>query len=515
MTLENTFFKEVTLRICNTLDIQEALHHTFDYFKTIIPCDVLSLVYTDSAKKVMIPVARAEQNRSPFSDYKLNLEIPLYEEYDTHLEEIEAKENRSAIILNRPDKWRKEMIKVFPYIKEWSTLTLQLKIRGQRIGKLVASAKGLDRYTDSHASLMESIKEPVAIALSNARRYQELVQVKDLLAEDNRELSAELKRSSGMEVVGADFGLRDVMAKVRQVAPSNSPTLLLGETGTGKEVIANAIHTTSPRQKGPMITMQCGAIPETLLDSELFGHEKGAFTGAYERKRGKFERAHGGTLFLDEIGELSQEAQIKLLRVLQEKRIERIGGTKTIEVDVRVVAATHRDLNKMVREGTFREDLWYRINVFPIHIPPLRMRKEDIPSLVQYFIIRKVQEMNLAYTPHFDNDMLTKLKDYDFPGNVRELQNLVERALLLSRGKSLKFPELNKNPATNSSLGFKDQVIELIPMDDVISNHIRRVLNHVNDQIEGEKGAAKILQMNPATLRFRMKKLGIKRKVYR
>ena len=189
------------------------------------------------------------------------------------------------------------------------------------------------------------------------------------------------------------------MEKIRRVAPSNSPVLLLGETGTGKEVIANAIHTASLRQEGPMITMQCGAIPETLLDSELFGHEKGAFTGAYERKRGKFERAHGGTLFLDEIGELSQEAQIKLLRVLQEKKIERIGGTYTIEVDVRIIAATHRDLNKMVREGTFREDLWYRINVFPIHIPPLRLRKGDIPSLSQYFIARKVQEMNLGYTP--------------------------------------------------------------------------------------------------------------------
>ena len=213
---------------------------------------------------------------------------------------------------------------------------------------------------------MELVREPFAIAMANARRYRELSRLRDLLAEDNQALSADIQRAVGVEVVGADFGLRTVMEQVRQVAPARSATLLLGETGTGKEVIAHAIHQASPRSSGPMISMQCGAIPESLLDSELFGHERGAFTGALERKRGRFERAHGGTLFLDEIGELSATAQVKLLRVLQEKRFERVGGSSTVEVDVRIIAATHRDLEKMVREGTFREDLWYRLNVLPI-----------------------------------------------------------------------------------------------------------------------------------------------------
>jgi len=224
------------------------------------------------------------------------------------------------------------------------------------------------------------------MAMSNARRYQETVRLKNLLAEDNRALFRELEEVSGTRVVGAEFGLRQVMEMVRLVAQSNSPALLLGETGSGKEVIANAIHLTSSRRNGPMIRVQCGAIPETLLDSELFGHEKGSFTGAIARKRGRFERADKGTIFLDEIAELTPEAQVKLLRVLQEKEFERVGGAETIAADVRVIAATHRNLEERVREGRFREDLWFRLNVFPIHIPPLRQRREDIPSLVQYFV---------------------------------------------------------------------------------------------------------------------------------
>jgi transcriptional regulator with GAF, ATPase, and Fis domain len=295
------------------------------------------------------------------------------------------------------------------------------------------------------------------------------------------------------------------------VAPSNSPALLLGETGTGKEVIANAIHMASPRSKGPMISMPCGAIPETLLDSELFGHEKGAFTGASERKRGRFERADGGTLFLDEIGELSPEAQVKLLRVLQERCFERVGGAETIEVDVRVIAATHRDLDKMVREMKFREDLWYRLNVLPIRIPPLRLRREDIPSLVQYFVERKAREMNLLRVPRISSHDLERLKAYDWPGNVRELQNIVERALILSRGDSLRFPDLASSRP--DSEGQETAAASGAPrtMDEAVADHIRSVLDRVGWQVAGSGGAAELLDMNPSTLRFRMKKLGIHR----
>jgi transcriptional regulator with GAF, ATPase, and Fis domain len=298
------------------------------------------------------------------------------------------------------------------------------------------------------------------------------------------------------------------MDQVRRVAPTGSPVLVLGETGTGKEVIANAIHASSRRNAGPMISMQCGAIPDALLDSELFGHEKGAFSGAVSAKRGRFERAHGGTLFLDEIGELSPEAQVKLLRVLQEKTLERIGGTETIEVDVRVIAATHRDLDVMVREGTFREDLWYRLNVLPIRIPPLRLRREDIPSLVQYFVDRKSREFNLGYAPRVPHEELERLQAYEWPGNVRELQNAVERALLLSQGEVLSFAGVGGPRATPSpAIGNE----ALRSLEAVEREHIEFVLQRVGWRVSGPKGAAKVLGLNPSTLRFRMKKLGVER----
>jgi transcriptional regulator with GAF, ATPase, and Fis domain len=258
--------------------------------------------------------------------------------------------------------------------------------------------------------------------------------------------------------------------------------------------------------------MQCGAVLESLLDSELFGREKGAFTGASERKRGRFERADGGTLFLDEIGELSPEVQVKLLRVLQEKQFERVGGTHTIDVDVRVIAATHRDLDKMVSEGKFREDLWYRLNLLPIRIPPLRLRRGDIPSLVQYFIEHKTREMNLVNTPQIDSHTLERLKAYDWPGNVRELQNIVERALILSRGTRLKFSELGAGTQIQDGHSPVQQAQTLLTMNQAITNHIRLVLEHTGGKVEGKDGAAELLQMNPSTLRFRMKKLGIRSK---
>lgn len=259
-----------------------------------------------------------------------------------------------------------------------------------------------------------------------------------------------------------------------------------------------------------MIRLQCGAVPETLLDSELFGHEKGAFTGATGRKRGRFERADGGTIFLDEIGELSPEAQVKLLRVLQEKQFERVGGTQTIQVDVRVIAATHRDLERMVREGRFREDLWYRLSVFPIRIPPLRLRRDDIPSLVAYFAERKAMEMSLPVVPRIGQETLNRLTAYDWPGNVRELQNIVERALILSDGKRLDIPELHAPvQGREGEVGYRPSNDSVRTMDEAVADHIRFVLERTNGKVAGTGGAAELLQMNPSTLRFRMKRLNI------
>ena len=505
----NKFFKEFTLQVCSSLDIQAALTKALTYLYQWMPADAMSLSFYELSKNRLISVAKAEREEGIIFQNRDVTEFHLPDDYVEFIKK-EYTKPIGAEIFNRPEDLSEPVLKYFPAFNTCSTLNLRLKVHGQILGDCCVCASGLNQYTEEHAQLLESVKEPIAIAMSNARRYRELLSMKDMLADDNRALSADIKRAVGIEVVGADFGLKKVMEQVRLIAPSSSPALLLGETGTGKEVVANAIHTVSSRRDGPMISMQCGAVPDTLLDSELFGHEKGAFTGASERKRGRFERADGGTLFLDEIGELSMEAQVKLLRVLQESCFERVGGTKTIKVDVRIVAATHRDLEKMVRQGTFREDLWYRLNVLPIRIPPLRLRREDIPSLVQYFVKRKSQEMNLTNIPHIEPSTLTKLREYDWPGNVRELQNLVERALILSHGQYLEFPELVsslQSPAKSASAPLNNEIISL---DDAITRQIQITLDHTKGKISGKGGAAELLGMNESTLRFRMRKLGIK-----
>ena len=301
------------------------------------------------------------------------------------------------------------------------------------------------------------------------------------------------------------------MEMVRQVAPLSSAVLLLGETGTGKELIARAIHRWSPRRKKPIIKVNCGALPVNLMDSELFGHEKGAFTGTLQKKQVDLKRADGGTLFLYEIGELVPDTQIRLLRVLQEKELERVGGTETIRIDVRVIAATHRNLDQMVAHCMFREDLFFRLKVFPIVVPPLRDRKEDIPALVQHFIGKKAKEMGLSETPTVTDQSLSLLGGYHWPGNVRELENAVERALILCQGKSLSFEEFKVAEVPSSKLTVNDDTSldRMLPLESVIDRHIRRALLSTKRKVGGKKGAAGILGLNPSTLRKKMKKLNI------
>lgn len=346
--------------------------------------------------------------------------------------------------------------------------------------------------------------------MSNALRHREILERNDDLLDDIRYLHDRLHEQSGDQIVGADLGLKEVMRMVNQVSGMDSPVLLTGESGVGKEMVADAIHYASHRKNGPFIKVNCGAIPESLMDSELFGHEKGAFTGASARKRGRFERADHGTIFLDEIGELSPQAQIRLLRVLQEKRIERVGGTKEIPVDARVITATHRNLRDMVASGAFREDLWFRINVFPIQIPPLRERKEDIPALAEYFILKKSQELKLKQHPDLQLNAVRQLLSHDWPGNVRELQNLIERALIVYQGGSISFRDLLEKPAaSNAPEGVSNDPPGLLSMDEAMSRHIRNVLKYTKGKLSGPGGAAEILGIPYSTLRHRMSKLGI------
>ncbi|RJO65074.1 MAG: AAA family ATPase [Myxococcales bacterium] len=508
------FFREVTLRISSSLDVDEALASLYDYLKPIFPLDGLILIYREPDGN-LYSVSNAGEKKPP-------VDIERYQPFlmidpgmmESIIQSFHDKDLAfdDVLIYNQPGPpiIREIIFDQYPQLREVpSTLLLSLKIKGEEVGWFGLKKAGENIYTREHASLLQTVKEPISIAMSNARRYRELMRLKDNFADDNRALQQELEHLSGNQVIGGEFGLRQVMELVRQAAPLNSPILLLGETGTGKEVIANAIHLASPRRDRPMVRVQCGAIPDTLLDSELFGHEKGAFTGAINAKRGRFERAQGGTIFFDEIGELTLDAQVKLLRVLQEHEIERLGGVKTIKVDVRIIAATHRDLEKKVREGTFREDLWYRLNVFPIQIPPLRDRKEDLFDLTTHFIAQKSREMGLLDIPTLPQGAFRQLESYDWPGNVRELQNVVERALITCKNGTLTFQNLVK-PENGSNRGLAVSAFaEAKTLHQATADAIRLALKTSGGQVEGEGGAAALLNINPSTLRAKMRKLGI------
>jgi formate hydrogenlyase transcriptional activator len=314
---------------------------------------------------------------------------------------------------------------------------------------------------------------------------------------------------SGDQIIGKEFGLKSVMDMVKHVAEHDSPVLLLGETGVGKDIVANAIHYSSSRSSGPFIVVNCGAIPGTLLDSELFGHEKGAFTGALAQKRGRFERAHQGTIFLDEIGELTPEAQVRLLRVLQNHEIERVGGSKTIQVDIRIIAATNRNLEQMVACKQFREDLWFRLNVFPIMIPPLRARRTDIPALVNHFLEKKTLSLKLRQIPELAVGSMNQLLDYHWPGNVRELENVVERALILNKTGPVDFDILGKKGQVGPVLEASQAEGKLPPYHQYSTDYLKNALAISGGKINGPEGAALLTGLNPSTLRNKLKKRGI------
>jgi len=315
-------------------------------------------------------------------------------------------------------------------------------------------------------------------------------------------------RSDRDAIVGDSPALRRVLALAAQVAPTDSTVLIQGETGTGKELVARAIHDRSPRRERPLVRINCAALPRDLVESELFGHEKGAFTGAVQQRRGRFELADGGTLLLDEVGELPLEAQAKLLRVLQEHEFERVGGARSLRADVRVIAATNRDLQAQVAAGGFRSDLYYRLNVFPIAMPPLRERRDDIPRLVQHFAAKAARKLGKTLegiAPAF----IEQASAYDWPGNIRELENLIERAMIMSDGTRLDAIELfsKASPSDKASPAAQADAT----LEEIERAHIRRVLERTRWAIEGERGAARLLGLNPSTLRGRLRKLGIRK----
>ncbi len=502
MSWDGSLFREVTVRICGDLDLGAALHRAFAALSGAIPADAASLHVFERDLGALRTLASAPAREGSAAE---RVPVSALSAQARRALDAAAAGDDPVRIIGRAseDPVSAEMSARRHDDQPVSLLVLRLALGGERLGALVLVAAGPGRFTEEHARLLRELHEPFAIALSNALRVERLERLREQLADDNRDLHRQLRRiGAGDEVVGADFGLREVMDLVRKVAPSQAPVLLLGETGVGKEVIAEVVHHLSPRAQGPLVRVNCGGLPETLLDSELFGHEKGAFTGATARKRGRFERAHGGTIFLDEIGELPPEAQARLLRVLQDGDYERVGGTAPLRADVRVIAATNRDLEGMVREGRFRADLRFRLNVFPIRIPPLRERKADLPALAHHFLEKKGRDLGLGARPTLAPGAIDALAAYDWPGNVRELQNVIERALLLAPGRPLTFPDLGRSAAPAGPE-------RIAPLEEVVAAHLRAALAHTGGRIEGAGGAAALLGLNPSTLRHRLRRLGI------
>jgi transcriptional regulator with GAF, ATPase, and Fis domain len=391
-----------------------------------------------------------------------------------------------------------------------SNVTVPLIVSGQIIGALAFGSMREERqWSPDIVSRLRLLGQVFASALARRRAELDLRQaleenarLRDQLIEENVYLQHEVKELHGSSALtGQSPAMRRILGQIEQVAPTNTTVLLVGETGTGKELLATAIHERSPRRNRAMVRVNCGAIPTTLIESELFGREKGAYTGALARQTGRFELANGSTIFLDEIGELPSELQVKLLRVLQERQFERLGSPHPISVDVRIIAATNRDLEAAIAAGAFREDLYYRLNVFPIVVPPLRERAEDIPTLVWTFL----DEFSRALGKQVDSiskEHLAALTRYGWPGNVRELRNVIERAVILSTGSRLAVELPRAKPSAHR---------QATRLDDVERDHIQAVLERTAWRIRGEGGAAELLGLKPSTLEGRMNKLGLRR----
>lgn len=384
-------------------------------------------------------------------------------------------------------------------------------VRGERkLGVLVLLDRREHVFRDPDVEFLGQLVNQVAIALENALNYRDLNESKERLAKERLYLLNEIRSEHRLdEIVGSSSALRGVLEQIETVAPTDSTVLIEGETGTGKEVIARTVHNLSSRRDRTFVKVNCAAIPSGLLESELFGHEKGAFTGALAQKIGRFELAHKGTLFLDEIGDMPLELQPKLLRVLQEQEFERLGGTRSIRVDVRIVAATNRDLGKMVEEREFRADLYYRFNVFPVTLPPLRERPDDIPALVRYFASKYAERMKKPITT-IPSVAMDALIQYDWPGNIRELQNFIERAVILSSDTVLRLPlaELRHSATPKSNAAHNGNGKSL---EDAEREHIVRVLQEAGWVLGGTQGAAAKLGVPRTTLLYKMRRLGIPR----
>ncbi len=391
--------------------------------------------------------------------------------------------------------------------------------QGNYIGVLGCDSNRVGAYNQSDAEFVAEVANQVAIAVVNMRTYEEISELKARLERENTYFQEEIRKEHNFdEIIGNSPPLLKLLDLVESSAPTDANVLIFGESGTGKELIARAIHGRSPRRNRPLVKVNCAAMPAGLVESELFGHVKGAFTGASQARVGRFELADGGTLFLDEIGEMPLETQVKLLRVLQEQQFEPVGSNRTIKVDVRVIAATNRDLEKAIQGGQFRSDLYYRLNVIPLHVPTLSERRSDIPEIVMFFLEQASKRIGKV-TQSVSQETMNLLLDYPWPGNIRELQNIIERGVILSKGSVLDLgPDLLPRIELNNAISGEPPTLFQNPstasLEEVERQHIVHVLNASDWKISGPNGASELLDLHPNTLRSRMKKLGIDRAVH-
>jgi len=385
-----------------------------------------------------------------------------------------------------------------------SHLSVPIAVGGAFVGSLSIGTHEHRTWPEELAQRLRLLGEIFANAIARKEKNQEIRKLNDRLEADCSYLREEIDlEHNPHDMIGQSVRFKQVIHKIQQIAATDATVLVLGKTGTGKELVARAIHQASRRKARPMVKVNCAALPANLIESELFGHEKGAFTSALARQTGRFELADGNTLFLDEIGELPLESQAKLLRVLQDGEFERLGSSKTTRVDVRIIAATNRNLEEEVRKGRFRQDLWYRLNVFPIMVPPLRERREDIPLLVEWFVSKFGRKLGKAIK-HVPPGVMGALQNYPWPGNIRELENVIERAAINTRGPALQLLD-NLDPDSVSEAAQPP-----IPtFEEAERSHIIRALEETRWRITGPKGAARLLDLNPSTLRGKMRKLGI------
>ena len=514
-------------RKCTVLEINNAIIHNltqealfasvYEALRGVVAFDRAAFLLYQPELKTLKLVSMDSDRESEF--------FRVGKEYQLHESQISAWVLEHQEVVTRGDLEQPRTIGEHRLVQEGiqSYCVVPLVAMGKSIGTFTLWSESRDRYNQADAELLREVANQIAIAIANMQSYEEIKALKGRLEKEIVYLQEEIRTVHNFEeIVGSSPALLKLLRKVDQVAPTDSSVLIYGETGTGKELIARAIHDRSNRKDRPLVKVNCSAISAGLVESELFGHVKGAFTGAFERRIGRFELADGGTIFLDEVGELPLDTQVKLLRVLQEREFEPVGSNKSIRVDVRIICATNRNLQESIKDGTFRSDLYYRLNVFPLEVPPLRERRADIPQLAMFFLSRYARNLGKRIEG-ISASAKERLINYSWPGNIRELQNVIERALILCNGPILEL----ESDLSNVSAAFVMPVTEtahtvlqadqaqLKTLQEVEREHIMAVLQQTHGVIEGASGAARTLGLHPNTLRHRMEKLGIKRSTHR